>query len=288
MTVDAHSLDGSTTQEAISLLRALAAVDADVWNEDEEARTGLERIQDELERLTRRTARCRTNAGPTSLARYSSPEDFGRLVDNKLYRAMQRGINAWITTNRDVKRPDLDGVAVKTLATIIESEIRTSIETELGREVGGNATSGIDLPLLGVDVKASQFCSPQGGLTTRSSSDLVLGVPYHLALVLYGYDRITQTLHVHGWQFYPKWKTADHRASHTAEKLRRAIHAGKVTLPAALAELEATHSVTADPALIAALCSENEIPMGLLTLSKVNETRVNYSKSALGVLKCRG
>lgn len=81
--------------------------------------------------------------------------------------------------------PDLYGANDgKTVGTYVEQKFKRYLE-DLFVFVPGNAASGIDLPELGVDLKATSIVQPQSSCPFKSASQKVYGLGYHLMVFVY-------------------------------------------------------------------------------------------------------
>jgi hypothetical protein len=265
----------------IAMMQALAACDLDFWAREDVAQLA-ETMLPQIRALLDISGKARAHTGPSRFATYSTPEDWTKLTRSTTWSRIATAMKSYVDANRETARPDQAGKGRKSLATVIEKEVRGHIEAEMSKSVGGNAGLGLDLPYLGVDIKATMPSQPQGSASV-SGSDLVLGLGYHLIVVIYTFD--DGILRVEGWQFFPKWKTADHRASQAAEKLRRHVVAGQLAVEDALGALLEEHGVHAAPELVDALTSSQTIPVGLLTVTPMSQARISFRKESLGMLR---
>jgi hypothetical protein len=279
----AHAAQVRAAAVELAALGALLAA-ADLDNAElADVQVALERVTElqallgpALHQLVAVPARAAVTDG--ELAGLTRPGDWEAIEASHEYKAVCVGVQAWLERHSGgKKRNDLRGLKGKGFANAVEDEIRAEVSKALGSQVGGCATRGVDMPKVHTDIKGTSPANPQTGLQVHHTSQLALGVPYHLAVVLYDWNGRTSTLTPHSLKFVPAWRTADHRVSVLAEALRVQVVAGTMSIGAALAELDRAWGVEPSDTLVRALLSDDEIPTGWLTLSRMNAYRAGYA-----------
>jgi hypothetical protein len=189
------------------------------------------------------------------------------LYGSREFTSIEKGMAAWVTKQNGRKRPDLFGKANRTVAAILEAELKDAISRAYGSQLGGNAAKGIDVPEWLMDVKTVK--SRQSRLRFNCACERALGNGEHDLLLLFkiGKDKVLDIIEV---DFLPAWQASDCVASHAAEIARKQVLAGSTDAPSAAAKLvEEGHVPWGCAHLIEALSSKKKIRQGSLTLSMV-------------------
>ncbi len=118
---------------------------------------------------------------------------------------------AGMETSHD--EPSLYGVTDgKAVGTYLEQKFTSYLAEEYEYEQG-NSASGIDLPDLGVDIKATSIKQPQSSCPFKSASQKIFGLDYHLLVFVYEKSdddqRRTGRLTMQHTIFAEKERTAD-------------------------------------------------------------------------------
>lgn len=121
--------------------------------------------------------------------------------------------------------PALYGVTDgKAVGTHIEQAFREYL-FERYNPLAGNAASGIDLPALEVDIKATSIRQPQSSCPFRDASQKVYGLGYHLLVFVYEkldqHDVRAAQLNIHHVIFIARERTADYRTTSGLRELLR-------------------------------------------------------------------
>jgi hypothetical protein len=109
--------------------------------------------------------------------------------------------------------PDLYGTTDgKAVGTYVEQKFRRYLEDRY-TFTPGNSASGIDIPELQVDLKATSISQPQSSCPFRDASQKVYGLGYHLLIFVYNKtdDNTMRTarLHIQRVVFVDQTRTAD-------------------------------------------------------------------------------
>lgn len=121
--------------------------------------------------------------------------------------------------------PALYGVTDgKAVGTHIEQTFREYL-FERYNPIAGNAASGIDLPALEVDIKATSIRQPQSSCPFRDASQKVYGLGYHLLVFVYEkldqHDVQAAQLNIHHVIFIARERTADYRTTYCLREILR-------------------------------------------------------------------
>lgn len=114
--------------------------------------------------------------------------------------------------------PALYGVTDgKAVGTHIEQAFREYL-FERYNPIASNAASGIDLPALEVDIKATSIRQPQSSCPFRDASQKVYGLGYHLLVFVYEkldqHDVQAAQLNIHHAIFIARERTADYQTTY--------------------------------------------------------------------------
>jgi len=114
--------------------------------------------------------------------------------------------------------PALYGVTDgKAVGTHIEQTFREYL-FERYNPIAGNAASGIDLPALEVDIKATSIRQPQSSCPFRDASQKVYGLGYHLLVFVYEkldqHDVQAAQLNIQHTIFIARERTADYQTTY--------------------------------------------------------------------------
>lgn len=109
--------------------------------------------------------------------------------------------------------PSLYGVTDgKAVGTYLEHKFITFLANTYNYRQG-NSASGIDIPVLGVDIKVTSVKQPQSSCPFKSASQKVFGLDYHLLIFVYDKydDHVNKTgrLNMQHTIFVEKQRTAD-------------------------------------------------------------------------------
>lgn len=91
--------------------------------------------------------------------------------------------------------------------------------------VAGNAASGIDLPGLEIDIKATSYRQPQSSCPFRNASQKVFGLGYHL--LVFVYEKVDQQqlraaqLSFHNVIFVTRERTGDYQTTYGLKEILR-------------------------------------------------------------------
>jgi hypothetical protein len=212
----------------------------------------------------------------TDLDRFGTSDDDVML--SSAFATLRAAVDQWLSAQQE-GRPDLHGASNKTIGARLEGELRAAVAVAFGVEVAGGSA---DLAALGVEVTSTRRDRPQAGILLRDPNERLTGVRHHLLLCVL--DDEDDTVRVCGVVFIPRWRTADHRVVATANDVRRQLATRTIDWTEARRRLlKFGVDINRDPALM----MPGAQPEGLVTLSPVNEWRVQFPRLVSGDLSPR-
>jgi len=148
----------------------------------------------------------------------------------------------------------------------------------------GSSASGIDLPGLGVDIKATSIRQPQSSCPFQDASQKVYGLGYHLLVFVYEkvdrHDIRAAELHFHHAIFVARERTADYQTTFGIREILRR-NGNMDDIVAFLEERNLPFDEIGREAL-AKRIMQTPPDIGYLTVSNALQWRLQYSR-AIGV-----